>query len=393
MNRISLYIGLLFLIVLSCDKDEISPKQEETFIKYYGGNTTDKCTDVKQLPGGGYFVIGTIEVSENNTDIFVFITDKSGNSKSNVKTIGGPYNDKASRLQILPDGGAVVAGTYQNSVSNKDIWIIRFDNIGDVIWSKKYGKDYGDDEGEDIIINNDDNIVAVGYTDSLLSTGIHNKQIWMHCISTDGNIVWPYERIHGAKELDEKGNSVIELADGSYIVAGTSNFVPAETNRKSIYLMKVDDVALHGISITISDTIDLYGTMVKPLPDDNLIILGNAVNSVTGSTDIVLSKTNTNLNKLFSAKILDDGENETSNVIMVRDNQLFILGTTYDTKTNTKKMLLINTDSEGDNPVFHKYGYTKETIEGIGMDFTSDGGFIFAGSNMLLYKIKNLEAF
>ncbi len=391
MKAATLFIIFFLLLGTACDNNDISPKQSETFLKFYGGNSLDHGNDVKQLPDGGYFVIGTLSISENNTDVFVLITDKFGNSKTDVRTFGGPLSDKASKIQILSDGSAVAIGTYQKSIGNNDIWILRFNNLGDTLWTRKYGRSYGDDEGNNLIINSSDDIVAVGYCDSL-NNGIHNKQIWVHNITLDGIEVWPYARKHGSKDMDEIANSIVEVQDG-YIMIGTSNRIPSETNIKSIYLVKIDSTALHGYPTTIGGIDDYYGKMIKTLPDGNFIILGNSINTSTGTSNIILSKVDNELVELFTTKNLDDGENETSNDLLIKDNQIYILGTTFDPKLDTKKMLMIKSDNNGENPVFYKYGFSKEKLDGYGMDNTSDGGFILTGSNLLLFKIKDLNDF
>ena len=50
-----IYILLLFLFVLilsSCDKNQISGIQKDTFVKYYGGNQTDEEFKVISLDNG-----------------------------------------------------------------------------------------------------------------------------------------------------------------------------------------------------------------------------------------------------------------------------------------------------------------------------------------------------
>jgi hypothetical protein len=51
--------------------------------------------------------------------------------------------------------------------------------------------------------------------------------------------------------------------------------------------------------------------------------------------------------------------------------------------------LLIITDESGNNPQYFRYGFKNIAMEGFGMDYTSDGGYIFTGSNLVLFKIKD----
>jgi hypothetical protein len=384
MNKLILYFVIVFFVGISCDKDEIGTGQADKFIKYYGGLAADHGNDVKQLPGGGYFIVGTIKVGDN-TDGFVLITDKYGNSIIDLKTYGGPFNDKVSMMQLLPDGGAVTIGTYQRSLNNNDIWLMRFNNRGDTLWTQKFGKT-GNDEGNGLLVNANNEIVCTGYITEQ-ANNVSDKQIWIYARYLDGSVSWPKERIHGYNKEDE-GNYIVEVEDG-YVVVGTTNSIPSGTSSKNIALLKIDEYGIQGYMKAIGGNDDDYGRMVKVLPDGNIMVLGTTIKSTTNNSDIVIAKVDASLNVLSQPKVLDGGENETASCFLYKNNRLHILGTTTEPRTATKEILLIITNESGDNPEFLKYGFKDEIMEGFGMDYTSDGGFVFTGSNLVLFKIKD----
>lgn len=389
MNKLILYSVFALIIGISCDKDEVSPKQADKFLKYYGGLSTDQGNDVRQLPDGGYFIIGTITIGDNNSDIFTLVTDEYGNSKAGLKTFdGNNLYDKASRMQLLPDGGAVAIGTCQQALGNNDIWILRFNSQGDTIWTRKYGKSYGDDEGYHLIINQASEIIAVGYTDSLNSGGIHNKQIWIHSISLDGENIFYSEKIHGFEPMDEVANCVLEV-DDEYILIGSENL---KNSSRNILIKKTNSVGNVNSSASIVRDDDYQGNMITILPDGNFLILGTKTNISTNASDIVLIEIDGSFKdnkpiEILNEKILDDGENESASCFIHQNNRIQILGTTIETRTDTRNILLIITDESGNNPVYNKFGFKNIKMEGYGMDDTSDGGYVFTGSNLVLYKI------
>jgi hypothetical protein len=390
MNKLILYFVIVFFVGISCDKDEIGTGQADKFIKYYGGLAADHGNDVKQLPDGGYFIVGTITVGDNETDIFTLITDKYGNSVSDLKTFdGNNLNDKISRMQLLDDGGAVAIGTFQRTLANNDIWLLRFNNRGDTIWTRKFGKSYGDDEGYNLIINKSNEIIAVGYTDSLTSGGIHNKQIWMHSIGLDGENIFATEKRHGFLDLDEVANCVLEV-DDEYILIGSEN--PKNSSR-NIFIKKTNSVGNINSSSQIASDDDDQGNMITILPDGNFLILSTKTNISTHNSDIVLIEIDGSFKdnkplEILGEKILDDGENESASCFIYKNNQVHILGTTIESRTDTR-ILLIITDESGNNPQYFRYGFKNIAMEGFGMDYTSDGGYIFTGSNLVLFKIKD----
>lgn len=387
MHKLILYSVIVILLVTSCDQDEVSPKQADEFVKYYGGLSTDHGNDVKQLPDGGYFIVGTITVGVNeNTDAFRLITDKYGNSEIDVKTFGGPLNDKVSMMQLLPDGGAAVIGTFQRTLTNSDIWIIRFNNRGDTLWTRTFGT-ANNDEGYALLVDSDE-IVCTGYTTIMSADNVLDKQIWMYALShDDGSPAWPRERDHGYNK-DDEGTSIFKVEDG-FIVVGTTSSLPFGTTSKNIALLKTDRYGLHGLMKAIDCEDDEYGKMIQVLPDGNLLVLGTSVNITSNNSDIIISKVDASINELSEPVILDGGENETASCFLYKNNRIHILGTTVEPRTDSRRILLIIAGESGENPQYFKYGFRNEFMEGFGMDYTSDGGLVFTGSNLVLYKIKD----
>ena len=389
MTKLIIYSVFIILVGISCDKDEVSPRQADKFVKFYGGLSEDHGNDVRQLPEGGYFIIGTIKIG-NYSDIFTLVTDEYGNSKAGLKTFDGNHlNDKASRMQLTDDGGAVAIGTFQQALGNNDIWVLRFNSQGDTLWTRRFGKSYGDDEGYHLIINSANEIIAVGYTEILTSGGVYDKQIWMHSISSlNGEDIFTSEKIHGLANLDEVVNCVLEV-DNEYILIGSEN--PKNSSR-NILIKKTNSVGNINSSATIPSDNDDQGNMITMLSDGNFLILGTKTDISDNTSDIVLIKINGSFKdnqklEILDEKILDDGENESASCFIQHNNRIHILGTTA--KTDTRKILLIITDESGNNPMYLKYGLKNIIMEGYGMDYTSDGGHVFTGSNLVLYKIKD----
>ncbi|MBN2212751.1 MAG: hypothetical protein JW723_00775 [Bacteroidales bacterium] len=385
MNKLIIYTVIALFAGVACDKDDISPRQADRFIKNYGGRADEYGSDVKQLPDNGYFIVGTVNVGDN-TDVFTLITDEYGNSKTGLKTFGGPYNDKISMIELLPDGSAVATGTYQKSLNNSDIWIMRFDSKGDTLWTQKYGKAYND-EGTALLVNEEDSvIVCTGYT-TVLINNVQDKQIWLYARNLDGSILWPRERELGY-DKDDEGNYIVEVENG-YVVVGTTQSIPSGTTSKNIALLKMDRNGVSGFMKSVGGDDDDYGKMVRVLPDGNLLVLGTTINSTSNSSDIILAKVDASLNAVTQIKALDNGGNEAACCLLFKDNTVHILGTTTDPRSVTKKTLLIITNESGDNPRFLEYSFKNDVFESFGIDYTSDGGFVFTGSNLVLYKIKD----
>ncbi len=85
---------------------------------------------------------------------------------------GGAGNDEASDVAILPDGGMIVTGYFSStayfasrpvtSAGNKDIFLVRYDADGDVLWVKRAGGS-GEDWGRAVALASDGSIWVAGY--------------------------------------------------------------------------------------------------------------------------------------------------------------------------------------------------------------------------------------
>jgi hypothetical protein len=97
--------------------------------------------DVVQLSDSSYIVTGSV-YNNSNQDVFVSKIDKNGNLIW-AKQYGGSEDDYANAIDLVEDNGFIIAGdTYSYSVGqyyNADIWLLRFDENGDTLWTKSYG--------------------------------------------------------------------------------------------------------------------------------------------------------------------------------------------------------------------------------------------------------------
>jgi hypothetical protein len=116
-----------------------SPNQMSatSFAKTYGGTNWDWTFSVQQTSDGGYIVAGTTwSFGAGSLDIFLIKTDANGNIIW-AKTYGGTSWDEAYSVQQTSDGGYIVAGwTWSFGAGYDDIFLIKTDANGNIIWAK-----------------------------------------------------------------------------------------------------------------------------------------------------------------------------------------------------------------------------------------------------------------
>ncbi|WP_422858317.1 hypothetical protein ACOKFD_13025 [Flagellimonas sp. S174] len=170
---------------------KVSAKGEMLWEKSFGGTGIDKAYAVVKTQDNAYAVVGNTfsvdtDISKNNgeSDVWLIKVSDSGDLLWE-KTFGGTAFDAARGLGTTADGGFVIAGNSKsldgNATQNNgenDLWIIKTDAEGNVLFEKSFGGadlDFGFDALEDA----EGNLVLVGESSTALSP---NKE---HQGSTD----------------------------------------------------------------------------------------------------------------------------------------------------------------------------------------------------------------
>ncbi|MEM8910012.1 MAG: hypothetical protein AAGD05_19335, partial [Bacteroidota bacterium] len=130
-------------------------------------------------------------------------------------------------VKVLPDGGYLVVGTTQSSNldpgkrGKTDAWLIKLDELGNLVWSKTYGAD-GNDFAKAAWINPDGTILVLGYSDSGigLSPDHHGATDgWLMKLQTDGQVVWTKQ--YGGLRADYL-STINTGPNNTYLLAGST---------------------------------------------------------------------------------------------------------------------------------------------------------------------------
>jgi hypothetical protein len=155
-----------------------NPMSATSFAKTYGGTNWDEAFSVQQTSDGGYIVAGrTYSFGAGYWDIFLIKTDANGNIIW-AKTYGGTDFDEAFSVRQTSDGGYIVAGETNYFVGGVNIFLIKTDANGNIIWAKTYGGTDWDDalsvqqtsDGGYIVAGKTNSFGAVGFDIFLIKT-------------------------------------------------------------------------------------------------------------------------------------------------------------------------------------------------------------------------------
>jgi len=180
---------------------------------YSNRSLDDEPSDVIETSDGGYLVVGGAQPGSGLTNVILVMKINSSGALQWVRWFGDTiYQDQAYSVKRTSDGGYIVAGrTGSYGFGNADIFLMKLDGSGNVVWAKAYGSS-GADFGYDVQITSDGGFVVVGY---YTSSGDTNAIIVK--TNSSGNVQW--NRVLGGTQM-ESFYSVAQTSDGGFIATG-----------------------------------------------------------------------------------------------------------------------------------------------------------------------------
>ncbi|SKB52132.1 hypothetical protein [Maribacter arcticus] len=202
---------------------------------YFGGTNNDRAHGVVQTKDGGFVMAGFTESDDfdiSNTngsyDFWVVKVDSFGNLIWE-KSFGGEGIEVSYDIAKTSDNGFVVVGNTFSTNGDillnhgeSDMWMIKLDEEGNLIWEQTYGGSQFD-LAQAVVQSKDGGFLITGNTksddkDSSLNNG--ENDIWLVKTNAFGDLVW--EKSFGGSGLDF-GFDLLENTDGSILIVGESS--------------------------------------------------------------------------------------------------------------------------------------------------------------------------
>lgn len=284
------YIYLIFLFLTECVYGQIPEIQ---WAKCFGGTYTEKAKAVIETEDGGFITTGSAwsndgDVSGNHGsyDMWVIKTDAIGNLVWQ-KSLGGSSWDEGISIAKCNDGNFIIAGntwsddgdiSFNNGWS--DWWAVKISGDGEILWEHSYGGSYSD-YAFSVQQTVDSGFVICGYVGSNDGdiTGYHgNKDFWVIKTDNFGEIEW--QKCLGGSDNDQS-YSVIQTIDGGYIVCGNSfsddeDVIGIEAiDNGNIWLLKLSEAGEIVWQKNFGGTAGDYAYSIKLTIDGGCIIAGN----------------------------------------------------------------------------------------------------------------------
>lgn len=201
----------------------------------YGGAYADGGRALCETDDGGFLVAGyTFSQETGDADIMILRTDPEG-AMLWSKIYGGRGTEYANGCLADNDGFLITGYTTSYGSGSKDMYLIKVDSAGDELWSHTYGGSSWD-VGTSLCKVPDGGYLICGYTHSY---GAGDEDVYIVRTDHDGGIMWT--KTYGGINF-ELGNSIAPAGNGKYLIgATTGTYEVGSDHNSNAYLIIIDE--------------------------------------------------------------------------------------------------------------------------------------------------------
>lgn len=215
MRKLYLIIPILIIVASSCEKT-ISSFQAQNFIKFFGGGNGSSGASCVEIVGEGYILVGYDNNNQGKNQVYAVKTDLNGNVIwENWYNSGDSIQEGMIIKMVDSESFIIVGNSKSSSTSVSNPFIMKIDRYGDMIWKKNLNVNYS------LFIHDfaatDNSIFLVGES-FINSTTLSDTYIAK--VDLTGNIIETFTKSANRTELFKK---VFVKSDGKIIVLGNAN--------------------------------------------------------------------------------------------------------------------------------------------------------------------------
>ena len=211
---------------------KVNAQGEEIWSQTFGEEQEDRLFSIDQTADSGFILTGTTRsYGARERNLYLVKTDPSGEMDW-MQIYGEDRDDVGHSVRLTADDGFIVTGyTKSFGASNYDTWLIKTDRDGNSEWQKFFGGPSDDRtiSGEQ---TSDGGYILTGYTRGF---GAVRWDVFLVKTDASGEVVW-YKTFGG--NADDTGYTVIQSSDNGFILTGETNSFGE--GQGDMYIIKVD---------------------------------------------------------------------------------------------------------------------------------------------------------
>ena len=371
-TRVAMMVGLIALTLLILPG--ITPTgvgmPDPAWARTYGGTGDDLALSVQQTSDGGFIIAGgTKSFGSGEEDIWVLRLDSSGNVVWQKSY--GPGEGRS--VKQTSEGGFIVAGFTGTFTPVADAFVFKLDPSGGVVWSMTYGG--GDFDAAFSVQQTSDGGYLVGGSTRSFAVGIEDA--WILRLDSAGNVVWTKTYGGGACNI---AYSAQQTSDGGFMFAGRRDSGGCVHEGPDAWVVRLNaDGTIAWEETFGAPGVSDHGFSAQQTSDGGFIVAGETeafggsyasdfwVLRLDGSGGVVWQKTygGTGHDLAFSVQQTSDGG-------------FIVAGATPSFGAGNYDFWVLRLDASGGVVWEKTYGGSGDD-EAFSVKQTSDGGFIVAG--------------
>lgn len=203
--------------------------------KCLGGSSNDVPYAIEQTDDGSIILTGSTISTDGDVvgahgmdDMWVVKLDAEGTLLWQ-KCLGGSSQDRGYSIALTSDGGCVIGGssssadgdvTGVHAPPNADMWIVKLDGAGTIVWQKALGGSLAE-EARAVQQLADGGYIVGGFASSAdgdIIGHIGSVDMWVLRLDADGNLGW--QNSFGASSNNDWCRSLAIAEDGGFVLAG-----------------------------------------------------------------------------------------------------------------------------------------------------------------------------
>ena len=285
-----------------------------------------------------FLIVGQItNVPQNNqSDVFLLKIDNRGELIW-TKQFGGAGNDAGFRIIPSQAGGGylIVGRTASFGNGGNDAYLVKIDSDGNQEWSKTYGS-----SGEDIgwsAVETIDGYMVVG---SGFNIANNSTDVYLFKVDFNGNELWG-NKFFGTTAFDE-GQKIVSTDDGNYAITGSVD--------QDAYLLKVTPGGSEIWSTTYGGALGTVGQDVLSTTNGDLVVTG-AIEVNDSNVNAFLLRYDVNGTKVWDKTIGRSTHIDwAQSVIQTKDKGFAVAGGAQPAQfgSNVNDVSFIKANSDGD---------------------------------------------
>jgi hypothetical protein len=228
-NKISTNFGNVDYWLLRLDRNG-----DKLWDASFGGDGEDVLSDVQPTADGGFVLAGSSlsSTSGNKTspglggrDYWLVQVDADGR-KLWDRSYGTTNSETLRSVQVLRDGGFILAGHVSYASVPADWWVLRINSNGNVVWERTLGGSSLDQVPIARVMPNGD--VCIGGSSTSPVSGdrtasIYAEDYWLVRLDENGNKLW--DKTYGGNSNDHLFSLAL-TAEGGLLLGGSSQSTP-----------------------------------------------------------------------------------------------------------------------------------------------------------------------